>query len=419
MPKAVLLAAWAWCLGTGAGAASAPPASRVALTPAQAEAMVREISGKIEKLRGLKFKKPVTMTIIDGATARANFKSKLAPDAEQKAGYTQQVYVHLGLIAPQTNLLTSYLDLAEKDVAGYYEHGSGTFYLLSHVSADEARGVMAHELTHALEDQNYDLDAVSRNARNADHDTAITAVIEGSAMAVMLAFLDREVGKEKAEAELERTESKRAQRTRVAPSFTQRTLMLPYLLGFSFLLRGRPWEFYDGDGVMLRDLEQAYQHPPWSTRQILHPEQYWGGPDRHLPQRLTLPDLSPALGPGWSKAIEGSIGELGLAVLTGAREGIELPWALLPSRWTNDAAEGTMGDVYHHYVNGERRVTLLLTRWETNRDADQFDRALAAKGQRFYRFGANILVVAGDVGDRGGEVSKQAFQGAKFWQDGR
>ena len=122
------------------------------------------------------------------------------------------------------------------------------------------------------------------------------------------------------------------------------------------------------------------------------------------------------LGPGWSKATDGSIGELGLAVLTGSREGIELPWALLPSRWTNDAAEGTAGDVYHHYVNGERRVTVLLTRWETNRDAEQFDRALVNKGKYFFRFGANILVIAGDIGDRAVEVSKAAFQGAKFWQ---
>jgi hypothetical protein len=50
-----------------------------------------------------------------------------------------------------------------------------------------------------------------------------------------------------------------------------------------------------------------------------------------------LPDLSKVLGPGWLKATEGSIGELGLAVLTGSRQTIEVPWALLPNRWTNGA----------------------------------------------------------------------------------
>ena len=126
-------------------------------------------------------------------------------------------------------------------MGGYYEHGSGNLYLLDHVSPDEVRGVIAHELTHALEDQNYDFEAVSKRSENADQSTAITAVIEASATAVMLAFLDRDMGKEKANEKLERTESKRAQRLKVAPSFTQRSLMLPYLLGFSFLLHGKPW----------------------------------------------------------------------------------------------------------------------------------------------------------------------------------
>ena len=407
----------AWLLaGHLAFQPSPAPSRHPRLTPAEGEALVTEISAKVEKIRGLKFKKRVSLVVIDGAQARANFKAKIRPQDEDESRHTQNAYIHLGLIPPRSDLLTGFLDLAEKDVGGYYEHGSGNFYLLDHVSPDEVRGVIAHELTHALEDQNYDFEAVSKRSENADQSTAITAVIEGSATAVMLAFLDREVGKEKANEELERTESKRAQRLKVAPSFTQRSLMLPYLLGFSFLLHGKPWEFFIGDGVLLKDLEQAYAHPPYSTRQILHPEQYWGGRERYLPQRLTLPDLSSVLGEGWAKATHGSIGELGLAVLTGSREGIELPWALLPSRWTNGAADGTVGNVFHHYVNGDRKVTLLLTRWETNRDADQFDKALGHKGQYFFRFGANILVIAGDIGDRALDVSKAALTGARFWQ---
>ena len=103
--------------------AAAPAPS---LTAAQAEALVRDVSAKIEKIRGLKFKKPVTVSIIDGATARANFKAKIAPQAESEARHTQEAYIHLGLIPPQTDLITGFLDLAEKDVAGYYEHGGET-----------------------------------------------------------------------------------------------------------------------------------------------------------------------------------------------------------------------------------------------------------------------------------------------------
>jgi hypothetical protein len=395
----------------------ATPRPTVRLTPAEAEALVREVSAKVEKIRGLKFKTPVSMKIISGAEARADFASEISTTAVEEARHTQDAFIQMGLVPPGTDLVRGYLDLAEKDVAGYYESGSRTFFLLDHVSADEAKGVMAHELTHALEDQHYDLRTLKKGAGgNSDHMTAITAVVEGSAMAVMLAYLGREQGQEKATAQLEATESKRANRLKVAPSFTQRSLMLPYLLGFSFLLQGKPWEFHLGGGVHAADIDEAYVHPPYSTRQILHPEQYWVGRARYQEQKLTLPDLSSNLGAGWSKAAEGSIGELGLAVLTGSRQSIELPWAMLPARWTNEAAVGAVGDVYHHYVNGERGVTVLLTRWETELDANQFAKALLGKGKFFYRYGVNFLMIAGDIGDRAEPVGMAALQGTKWWQ---
>jgi len=395
---------------------AAPRAAR-ALTLAEAEALAREVSAKVETIRGMKFKTPVTVKIITGAQVREEFKSKLDPKDEEELRHTQEAYIQLGLVPPGTDLVKGYLKLGESGLAGFYEHGSGTFYLLDYVSAEEAKGVMAHELTHALEDQHYDLAAIHRKAGdNADHATAITAVIEGSAMAVMLAYLGREEGEEEARAELHKTQTKRTEALKVAPSFTQRTLLLPYLLGFSFLLQGKPWEFYLGGGVHTTDIDEAYRYPPYSTRQILHPEQYWMGRARYKEQHLALPDLSQVLGPGWSKASEGSIGELGLAVLTGSRQTIEVPWALIPNRWTNGAAEGAIGDVYQHYINGERRVTVLLTRWETEIDADQFARALLVKGKYFIRYNVNFLLIAGDIGDRGEPVGIAALQGTKFWQ---
>jgi hypothetical protein len=386
------------------------------LTPAQAEALVREISAAVEGIRGLKFKTPVTMQVIDGATAREHFKAKFVPWTEEQARHTQNAYIHLGLVPRGTQLMTRFLDFAEKDVAGYYEHGTKTFYLLDHVAAEEARGVMAHELTHALEDQTYDIASVYKKANpDGDRATAISAVIEGSAMAVQLAFLSRELGGKKAGERLEKDEAKRAERLRIAPSFTQRSTLLPYLLGFSFLLRGKPWDFYLGGGVKIADVDHCYANPPFSTREILHPEQYWLARERNPPQRLTLPDLSAVLGSGWAKATEGSIGELGLTVLTGSREEIGLPWALLPTRWVNEASTGTVGDVYQHYVNGDRTLTLLLTRWETEHDAEEFDRALVNKGKYYVRYGVSVLVLAGDVGDKVEALATAALQGAQFW----
>jgi hypothetical protein len=355
------------------------------------------------------------MQVIDGATARESFKARISPWEQAELRHTQNAYVQMGLVPAGTDLLTGFLDLAEKDVAGYYEHGSKTFYLLDHVAAAEVRGVIAHELTHALEDQHHDLGAIARKASgDGDHSIAISAVVEGSATVVQLAFLSREVGEKEASAAVEQSGARRAERLRIAPSYTQRSLMLPYILGFSFLLRGKPWQWTDG-GVVIADIERAYRNPPSSTRQILHPEQYWmREPGAHA-ERLWMPDLSPVLGAGWSRAAEGSIGELGLAVLAGSRRPIEFPWMLLPSRWTSDAAIGTLGDVYHHYVNGERGGTVLLTRWETPRDNEEFDRAVARKGRRVFRYGLNLVVFTGDLAEADEALAIKAFQDARFY----
>ena len=419
MGRRVLAVVVALSLPTAALPASSDNGAAAAtrLTTAQAQALVREISASVEQIRGLRFKTPVAMRVIDGATARESFTAKREPGAEERTRQVQAAYIQLGLVPRGTDLNKGFAEFAEKEVAGYYEHGSKTFFLLDHTAPDEVRGVIAHELTHALEDQNYDLDSVSSRAETADEATAETALIEGSAMVVMFAFLSREEGQKKAREELERTQSERAEQVGIAPTFTQRTLMLPYLLGFSFLLHGKPWDWAWGNGVLTSDIAKAYADPPRSTREILHPEQYWDAPSRLQREQLTLPDLSAALGKGWSRTIEGSIGELGLAVLTGSRNRLELPWALLPSRWTTEAATGTVGDVYQHYVNGERSATVLLTRWETERDGWQFREALVAKGRRFAQFGVNVLVLAGDVGDSADAVSLAAFQGLRYAPD--
>jgi hypothetical protein len=385
------------------------------ITPERLDSLVREVSTAVEELRGRKFKVPVKAQIISPKAARESFKAKIRPWDVEQAGYTQKAYIHLGLIPPKTDLITGYLDMAERDVLGYYDSRSKVLSVLGHVAEDEVKPVIAHELTHALEDQHFDFQSVAKKAEgDDDRAIAISAVIEGSATALMIAYTARLVKSAEAQAKVEKAESKRAAQLKGAPSYVQQSVILPYILGFTFLLRGSPWLWENG--VPASEIDEAYANPPRSTRQILHPEQYWWGNWRKDPPPVALPDLAPRLGTGWKKATEGSIGELGLAVLTGSHLDLERIDALLPSRWTNDAAIGTQGDVYHHYVSGERSVTVLLTRWESMRDAEQFDRALISRGKYFLRYGAHVLVLAGDVEPGSGPtLASAALQGLSYW----
>ena len=387
----------------------------VTLTTAQAQGLIREVSATVEQLRHLRFKTPVAVEVVDGAAARKDFEAGIDDAEREEARHTRDAWVQLGLVPAATDLVAAQLDLAEKGVLGYYHSGSKTFRLLSHVSEGELRSVMAHELTHALEDQHYDLAAVQKRAGNEDQAVAIRAVIEGSAMVSTLGMLRRQGGIGKAREEATRSGQSRAKTVEGAPTFVQMRLLLPYTLGFSFLLRGKPWEFLF-DGVRMQDIEQAYTQLPYSTREILHPEQYWGG-RRDAARPLAMPDLSGVLGPGWKRAVASSIGELGLTVITGSHVKTGGFEALLPTRWTTAGATGNVGDVYHHYVNGERKVTVSLTRWETLRDGDEFLKSLRGANKTVYRVGANIVVLVGDFGDKGQALAADAARGLKYWAD--
>ena len=392
----------------------APKPGTVTLTTAQAEGMVREVSAAVEQLRHLRFKSPVAVEVVDSATARKDFESGIDEAEREEAKHTRDAWVQLGLVPPATDLVKAELDTAENDVLGYYHSGSKKFRLLDHVSATEVRSVMAHELTHALEDQHYDLAAVQKRATNADQAIAIRAVIEGSAMVSTLGMLQRQGGIGKAKEEAARSGASRARATLGAPTFVQMRLLLPYTLGFSFLLRGKPWEWLF-DGVRLADVEKAYAQVPYSTREILHPEQYWDRAHRDNARPLEMADMSGVLGPGWKRATAGSIGELGLTVITGSTVRIQSFEALLPTRWITAGATGNEGDVYHHYLNGERRVTVFLTRWESLRDGDEFLKTLRVPSRTIFRVGANIVVLVGDFGDKGQTLASDAVRGVKFW----
>ena len=385
------------------------------LTPAQAEALVREMSATVERLRKLRFKTPVAVEIVDSAAARKDFESELDDAERDEARHVRDAWVHIGLVAPGTDLVAAHLDTAEKDVVGYYQSKSKTFRLLSHVSEREVRSVMAHELTHALEDQHYDLESVMKRATSDDHAIAIKAVIEGSAMVTTLSILRTQGGIGKAKEEAALSSQARARTVQGKPTFVQMQLLLPYTLGFSFLLRGKPWELLF-DGVRIEDIEQAYADPPHSTREVLHPEQYWGGRrESERARALSLPDLSKILGPGWSQSVTGAIGELGLTLLTGSQlktGGFE---TLLPTSWETPGASGTAGDAYQHYVNGDRSVTILLTRWESVRDADEFQRTLRAGRRTLFRFGANLLMLMGDFGDKAEPLAAECARTVKYW----
>jgi hypothetical protein len=384
--------------------ASAARAVQVAgsMTAEQATALAREVSAKVEQIRGARFTRPVAVRLVDAATARAHFRERLLkfwpPD---QVRYDQRIYEQLGLLKPGTDLMKTLLDVLEEQAGAYYDPETDTFFVLKGMPRATAPVLMAHELTHALDDQRFNIDGtLAKLKEDDDRATAYTAVVEGTGTVVMSLFMLQEIQAGRlstdAVAELQKSEAGQAAKLVAAPPLIQRSLIAPYQLGQAFLLHGDPMQF---TRFSPSEADRAFKDPPQSTEQIIHSEKYWDPERRDLPKTVNLPDLASTLGPGWRQVASGTFGELTLAVLTGLGPvDLASTRSAEPQNWTNRAATGWAGDVYQHYVNGPRAVTVLAAVWETPEDAAEFVTALKPlPGRSTVRRGDATLVLAGDL----------------------
>jgi hypothetical protein len=222
--------------------------------------------------------------------------------------------------------------------------------------------VLAHELTHALEDQVFGLET---SPATDDRALARAALHEGTASALMYAYVEERFTTEET---LGGLLGSAFQDTGDLPPFLQAQVLFPYVGGERFvseLLRraGGRWELVD----------TAYEHRlPASTEQILHPEAYFGA-DAPQPVRLRARAV---LGRGWRLGVRGVWGELQTRELLGSR----------------DAAAGWGGDRYELWRSATTDALVMRWRWDTPRDADEFfARAREALGER------GLLARRGDV----------------------
>jgi hypothetical protein len=398
-------------------AAPPAPAPRKVLTGEEATALTRQISAQVEQLRGLKFKRPVPVKVVDDAQARAHFVERLKkfwPEAE--ARYQQAAHVRLGLLPPDYDLVAGLLDTLEEQAGGFYDPDSDTFFILKDMPRAAAPLLISHELTHALDDQHYGIDGMLRAAEDDDdRQTAVSAVVEGSGTLVMTRYLMAEMQAGRIQVqdlqEFQESEAGKARKLKAAPPLLQRSLLGSYLLGQGFLLRGRALQpGWTGD---VADIDRAFKDPPRSSEQILHPDKYWVEARRDPPRPVSIPDLGGVLGKGWSVGVAGTLGELTLALMTSpAPLDVTSPAALDASLWTTPAASGWGGDLYHHYVNGTRNVTVLSTVWDTEADAGEFEKAVRVEGRKAWRRGATVVVIAGDAADRHDAMAARVLDAA-------
>jgi hypothetical protein len=239
---------------------------------------------------------------------------------------------------------------------------------------------MAHELTHALDDQHYDIDGTLKKlGEDTDATLAFQAVVEGSGTNLMNQWFKGHLSEVSAE-DLQRAQETTGNSLEDAPPYLWLPLLAVYLRGEGFLVHTGGLNLLM-KAADVKDVDRAFQSPPRSSEQILHPDKYWKDSKRDDPLHVTI-DTS-RLPSGWKVAGQDTLGELYLGLLTtpqADRKGLSAnPLAVMSVKYTNKASEGWGGDRLVLLSNGDDRFLELVTAWDTQKDADEFADALDKK----------------------------------------
>lgn len=343
-----------------------------------------EIAREVSALRGLRIRDDVEEDYLTREQLRARLEKQLTEEykpADVEAD--ERVLQVFGLAPESLDLRRLYLDLYTGQILGLYDPKEDTMYVVN--SSDELTALgeltYAHEVTHALQDQHFDLEKLADRADARDDDAALAfqALVEGDASVLQYRdYLLANPQLRQGLIEAIQEEQANAQIPEDVPPIIMETLTFPYEQGMIFvtsLLRGGSgWERVDA----------AYADPPTSTEQILHPEKYQGARDE--PTVLEIPDLAPVLGPGWKELEENLFGEFQTAVLLEGQ---------LPAGEAARASAGWDGDLFVLYGKGDQDALAWETVWDSEADAREFVEALREYDEE--RFDASAT-------DRGGTV---------------
>lgn len=362
-----------WTRGVALGLAVLVPLT-AGCRPATTDERIADTMRRTESIRGLKALEAVPYRFLAGDAAFDDVLAEWhASDAADETRAEALALGRLGLLPRGFDIL-SVLDWSTRTgVLGYYEPDEERITVVAD-EADVGPGelmVLAHEHAHALQDQHFGLQA-SDVPLGDEAAVALDALTEGEAMLVMAIWVMKRLGS----AGLEEIEAEDIPLDVMpldeVPPLLYRTGEFPYVDGLAFV-----YDIWSAGGW--EAVDALWADPPVSSEQIMHPERY----PHDVPELIDLPDLAPAMGPGWETAADLTLGEMRIGVLLADGR----PWADaegtdddpfgFPRLAEHGSAEGWGGDRLIHLVGPDDDWAVAWqTTWDRARDAREFEQAL-------------------------------------------
>jgi hypothetical protein len=270
-----------------------PP--EVKITPRQAEELFHSVDEILEfdsKQTGMPIRHGVKRKLSSRDEVVAFLTKHMNDEDTQRLRRSEIVLKKFGLLPQDFKLETFLVALLREEVAGYYDPKTKTVNLLDWVPMEEQEPVVAHELTHALQDQTIglekwmkagdkDLTTIHRDLKPSDivadeTDDVREAVIEGQAQAMMFQYALAPAGRSITDSpglvqSMEEQSITGTPGTKVfdeAPMFLKESMTFPYSYGMEFVIK-----VLEASGKE-RAFAGMLENPPQTTRQIMQPETY-------------------------------------------------------------------------------------------------------------------------------------------------
>jgi hypothetical protein len=384
------------------GAQAAPPETHI--TPEQAQELFRSVDSILQfdsKDTGYAVEHSVKRRLVTRDEVVQYLTDQLHKGhTAQRMQRSELVLKKFGLLDQDFQLGPFLIQLLREQIAGYYDTHTKTVNLLDWIGPEAQRPVLAHELTHALQDQHVKdlekwedqtLESTSHTvAQDNEHlardedDTARDAVLEGQAMAAFIDYTLAPAGKNLLSAPDLVAKMKEAMSDNSgspvlarAPLVLQESLVFPYREGLDFIstvLQAR------GKGAAFAG---TLDSPPSSTYQIMQPRAYL---DHARVPLLIMPDIHGLLDAEYRPYDIGVMGEFDVHMLAGLFGGESAADALAPA-WRGGlyyAAQSKQATTDAEKDSTASLALLYLSRWATPRAARSFATLYAAEIGRKY-----------------------------------
>jgi hypothetical protein len=331
-----------------AAPAQVQASDKTRITPEQARqlfSLVDELLSFSSQETGLPIKSTVKRQLTTRAAVESYLKAKFDEDQGSRRLQRDEIVLKkFGLLDRDFSLKPFLLELLKEQIEAYYDAKTKTVNMLDWVDIEEQKPVLAHELTHALQDQHADLekwndqtpDDVSVNASgDSSHlakdemDTARDAVAEGQATAVMMDYILKPLGKSLVKdpevLDVVKQQMTGAENSPVmarAPLLLSESMLFPYREGLSF--EQDVWM----DQGQAAAFAGAMDRPPTSSWEIINPREY---EQKHHPVVPFMPDIHPLVDKLYKPYDIGQVGQLDLHIMTGLFGGEDAARSFTPA----------------------------------------------------------------------------------------